>query len=144
MSGEVFQYDESDWPIVRVVSPSGRVEDAMLARNFERMAGYLERRQPLVFIIELGTGTALSVQQRDQIRRHEEQHRDLIAQFQRGIGIVIRSTFQRAMIGAIFWLIRSPSPTETFADVESAKLWARALLGQRQEPLQKDGPRLER
>lgn len=130
MSDGRFEYDESEWPIVRIVSPDGSVDDATFAGNFQRMTTYLQRRQPLVFVIELGSGTALSVDQRDAIRRHEAQQRELIAQFQRGIAIVTRSTFQRAMISAIFWLIRSPSPTQAFSDVDSAKAWGRTLLGQ--------------
>jgi hypothetical protein len=131
MSEASFEYDESEWPIVRVVTPAGVVADAQFALNFQRMTSYLERHQPLVFIVELHEGTNLSVAQRDGIRRHEEQQRALIAQFQRGIAIVTHSTFQRAMINAIFWLIRSPSPTQAFSDVESAKVWARTLLGHR-------------
>ena len=131
MSDTSFAYDESEWPIVRVVTPPGVVDDSEFARNFRQMTTYLERRQALVFIIELHSGTNLSVKQRDEIRRHEEQQRTLIAQFQRGIAIVTHSTFQRAMINAIFWLIRSPSPTQAFSDVESAKVWARTLLGHR-------------
>jgi hypothetical protein len=131
MSDASFEYDESEWPIVRIVAPPGLVDDAEFARNFQRMTAYLERRQPLVFVIELHTGTNLSVQQRDAIRRHEDQQRGLIAQFQRGIAIVTHSTFQRAMINAIFWLVRSASPTQAFSDVASAKVWARTLLGHR-------------
>jgi hypothetical protein len=131
MSETSFEYDETDWPIVRIVTPGGVVDDGQFARNFQRMTSYMERRQALVFVIELHPGTNLSVKQRDEIRRHEEQQRALIAQFQRGIAIVTHSTFQRAMINAIFWLIRSPSPTQAFSDVESAKVWARTLLGQR-------------
>jgi hypothetical protein len=131
MSDTSFEYDESEWPIVRIVTPAGVVNDAEFGRNFQRMTAYLERRQALVFVIELDPATNLSVKQRDEIRRHEEQQRVLIAQFQRGIAIVTHSKFQRAMINAIFWLIRSPSPTQAFSDVESAKVWARTLLGQR-------------
>jgi hypothetical protein len=131
MSEMSFAYDESEWPIVRIVTPGGVVGDALFTGNFQRMTAYMERRQPLVFVIELHPGTNLSVKQRDEIRRHEEQQRALIAQFQRGIAIVTHSTFQRAMINAIFWLIRSPSPTQAFSDVESAKVWARTLLGHR-------------
>jgi hypothetical protein len=129
MSDASFVYDESEWPIVRIVTPAGVVDDAQFSRNFQRMTAYLERRQPLIFVIELHAGTNLSVKQRDEIRRHEEQQRALIAQFQRGIAIVTHSTFQRAMINAIFWMIRSPSPTQAFSDAESAKIWARTLLG---------------
>jgi hypothetical protein len=131
MSDASFEYDESEWPIVRIVSPGGALDDAEFGRNFRRMTAYLERREALVFVIELHTGTNLTVKQRDEIRRHEEQQRSLIAQFQRGIAIVTHSNFQRAMINAIFWLIRSPSPTQAFSDVASAKVWARSLLGQR-------------
>lgn len=126
-----FQYDESEWPLVHIVVAAGAVADEQLADNFRKMTGYLERRQPLVFVIELHAGSNLSVQQRDQIRRHEEQQRSLIAQFQRGVAIVTHSKFQRAMINAIFWLIRSPSPTQAFSDVDSAKVWGRTLLGNR-------------
>lgn len=126
-----FQYDESEWPLVHILAPDGAARDDQLADNFRKMTGYLERRQPLVFVIELSAGSSLSVQQRDQIRRHEEQQRSLIAQFQRGIAIVAHSKFQRAMINAIFWLVRSPSPTQAFSDVVSAKIWGRTLLGQR-------------
>jgi hypothetical protein len=129
MSDQTFEYDESEWPIVHIVSPDGPLDDASLDRNFRSMTMYLERRQPLVFIIELGKSSTLSVPQRDAIRRHEAEQRGLIAQFQRGVAVVTRSTFQRAMINAIFWLIRSPSSTEAFPDVESAKAWARARLG---------------
>jgi hypothetical protein len=131
MSDAGFEYDESEWPIVRIVTPAGVVDDAAFAGNFRRMTAYLERRQPLIFVIELHAGTNLTVKQRDEIRRHEEQQRALIAQFQRGIAIVTHSTFQRAMINAVFWLIRSPSPTQAFSDVESAKVWGRTLLGHR-------------
>ena len=131
MSDASFEYDESEWPIVRIVTPAGAIDDAVFIANFQRMKGYLEQRQPLVFIIELHSGTNLSVRQRDEIRRHEEQQRTLISQFQRGIAIVTHSKFQRAMINAIFWLIRSPSPTQAFSDVYTAKVWARTLLGQR-------------
>jgi hypothetical protein len=130
MSESAFEYDESEWPIVRVVSPDGAIDDDSFARNLQRLSSYLERRQPLVFVIELRSRSTLSVEQRDAIRRHETRQRELIAQFQRGIGIVTRSTFQRAMISAIFWLVRSPSPTQAFSDVESAMAWARTLLGQ--------------
>jgi hypothetical protein len=121
MSDTSFEYDESEWPILRIVTPAGVVNDAEFGRNFQRMTAYLERRQALVFVIELDPATNLSV----------KQQRVLIAQFQRGIAIVTHSKFQRAMINAIFWLIRSPSPTQAFSDVESAKVWARTLLGQR-------------
>jgi hypothetical protein len=131
MSDMSFEYDESEWPIVRIVTPAGVVGDGPFTDNFQRMTAYMERRQPLVFVIELHPATNLSVEQRDQIRQHEEQQRALIAQFQRGIAIVTHSTFQRAMINAIFWLIRSPSPTQAFSDVDSAKGWARSLLGHR-------------
>jgi len=130
MSDQTFEYDESEWPLVHIVSPNGPLDDASLDRNFRSMTAFLERRQRLVFVIELGASSTLSVAQRDAIRRHEAEQRDLIAQYQRGIAIVTRSTFQRAMINAIFWLIRSPSSTEAFSDVESAKTWARGLLGQ--------------
>jgi hypothetical protein len=131
MSDTSFEYDESEWPIVRIQTPGGAVDDVEFERNFQRLTAYLERRQQLVFVIELHTGTNLTVKQRDEIRRHEERQRALITQFQRGIAIVAHSKFQRAMINAIFWLIRSPSPTQAFSDVESAKVWARSLLGQR-------------
>lgn len=131
MSETSFEYDETEWPIVRIVTPGGVVDDAQFTVNFQRMTAYMQRRQPLVFVIELHQGTNLSVKQRDEIRRHEEQQRTLIAQFQRGIAIVTHSTFQRAMINAIFWLIRSPSPTQAFSDLASAKVWARTLLGHR-------------
>lgn len=131
MSDAGFEYDESEWPIVRIVTPAGVVDDAAFEGNFRRMTAYLERRQPLIFVIELHAATNLTVKQRDEIRRHEEQQRALIAQFQRGIAIVTHSTFQRAMINAVFWLIRSPSPTQAFSDVESAKVWGRTLLGHR-------------
>ena len=131
MSETRFEYDETEWPIVRIVTPAGAVDDAQFAANFQRMTAYMQRRQSLVFVIELHPGTNLSVAQRDEIRRHEEQQRALIAQFQRGIAIVTHSTFQRAMINAIFWLIRSPSPTQAFSDAASAKVWARTLLGHR-------------
>jgi hypothetical protein len=134
VSDASFEYDESEWPLVRIVTPGGAVADAQLADNFRRMTAYLTRRTPLVFVLELQAGTSTSVAQRDQIRRHEEQQRALIAQFQRGIAIVAHSTFQRAMINAIFWLIRSPSPTQAFSDLESAKIWGRKLLGQRAHP----------
>jgi hypothetical protein len=130
MTDPTFEYDDSEWPIVHIVSPDGPLDDASLERNFRNMTAYLERRQPMVFIIELGRSSTLSVPQRDAIRRHEAEQRGLIAQFQRGIAIVTQSAFQRAMINAIFWLIRSPSSTEAFPDVESAKTWARTLVGQ--------------
>ena len=129
MSDASFEYDESEWPIVRIVTPAGALDDAEFDRNFQRMTAYLERRLPLIFIIELHPGTNLSVKQRDEIRRHEEKQRVLITQFQRGIAIVTHSTFQRAMINAIFWMVRSPSPMQAFQDVDSAKVWARTLLG---------------
>lgn len=130
MSDQTFEYDESEWPIVHITSPNGALDDASLERNFRSMTAYLERRQPLVFVIELGSSSTLSVPQRDAIRRHEAEQRDLIAQYQRGVAVVTKSAFQRAMINAIFWLIRSPSSTEAFSDVDSAKTWARGLLGQ--------------
>lgn len=131
MSDASFEDDESEWPLVHIVSPAGTLSDAAFADNFRQMTAYLTRRQPLVFVIELHAATNLSVKQRDEIRRHEEQQRSLIAQFQRGIAIVTHSKFQRAMINAIVWLIRSPSPTQAFSDVDSAKVWARNLLKNR-------------
>jgi hypothetical protein len=129
-----FEYDESRWPIVRVICPNTLVDDATFERHLQGLTKYLERRCPLVFVIELGLASNLSVQQRERIRRHETEHRVLISQFQRGKAIVARSAFQRAMIRAVFWLVRSPNPTLAFASVESAVAWGRALLGEQAAP----------
>jgi hypothetical protein len=125
-----FNYDDSRWPIVRVISPERAVDDATFERHIQRLTAYLERRQPLVFVFELNGTSFLSVVQRERIRRHEAEQRDLIAQFQRGVAIVVHTAFQRAMIGALFWLIRTPSPTQTFGSAEQAMTWANAVLGQ--------------
>jgi len=130
MSNAGFDYDDSDWPVVRIGSPKTVADDATFERHIQRLTAYLERRKPLVFVIELHDATSLSVEQRDRIRRHEAERRDLIARYQRGMAIVVRSSFQRAMIKAVFWLIESPSPTQAFATIEAAMSWARALLGQ--------------
>lgn len=128
-----FEYDDSRWPVVRVISPD-KLDDATFERHIQRLTAYLERRQPLVFVMELRSATSLSIEQRERIRRHEAEHRDLIAQFQRGVAIVVHSAFQRATVSALFWLIRSPSPTQTFASAELAMTWAKALLGQSAAP----------
>lgn len=129
-----FDYDESHWPIVRVLPPKSLFDDATFERHLARLAAYLQRRQPLVFIVVLQHGSSLSMQQRERFRRHEAEHRDLMAQFQRGVAIVVHSAFQRAMVSALFWLIRSPNPAKTFASAELAMSWANGLLGQADAP----------
>ena len=134
MSAKAFEYDESGWPILRVVCPDTLVDDQTFERHLQRLTTYLERRRALVFVIELGGASNLSVPQRERIRRHEVEHRALIAQFRRGRAVIARSAFQRAMIRAVFWLAQSPSPTEAFSNVESALDWARRLLGEQANP----------
>jgi hypothetical protein len=129
-----FDYDESHWPIVRVLPPTSLFDDATFERHLGRLEAYLQRRQPLVFIVVLQHGSSLTLQQRERFRRYEAEHRDVMAQFQRGVAIVVHSAFQRAMVNALFWLTRSPNPARTFASAELAMSWANGLLGQADTP----------
>jgi hypothetical protein len=129
MAGDAYLYDESEWPVVRVVPPEGAISDTEFARHLQRLTGFLERRQRMVFVVEWRLDAALSTEQRDKIRSHEQQHRALVGQYQAGMAIVVHSAFQRAMVAAVVWLVRSPSPTQVFSSLEGALTWAASLLG---------------
>jgi len=119
-----YVWDESDWPILRVDAPPQPADDRSFQELLDWYGSVLLRGQPFVLTFELGLGAPLTVERRDQLRRHTSEHAPLIAKHQSGLAIVAKSAYQRAMARALFWIVKPPCPTEVFENWDAARAWA--------------------
>jgi hypothetical protein len=127
-AASAYIYDESESPIVRIVVPSPAASDV----DFEGLLAWhraqLERRRPFALLFELSSGAGVSVERRERIRRHTRQHEAAFRDYQRALGIVVGSAYQRALASAVLWIAKPPSPARIFVEREAAFEWARSRL----------------
>jgi hypothetical protein len=125
-----YVWDESEFPLVRVEAPQTPADAQRFQELLDWYSRILKRGLPFVMLFELGRGVSLSVERRDQIRRHALAHGALITAHQRGLGIVAMSAYQRAMARALLWMVKPPCPAELFAAWQPAREWAKhQMLG---------------
>jgi hypothetical protein len=138
MSGSsAYVYDDSQSPILRIVVPSRPASDSEFERLLAWHRAELERRRPFAVLFELAAGAGVSVERRERIRRHTRQNEAGFREYQRALGVVVCSAYQRALASAVLWIAKPPSPARIFLDRKSAFEWAvsRMELPRALEPL---------
>jgi hypothetical protein len=130
-----FTYDETKWPLVQVAAPTGAPTSGSHEAHLARLAGLLSRRSAFAIVVDLGSTGGLDVAQRERMRRFVREHNAELREFVRGVGIVTRSRFQRALVTTVEWLARPPCAIRVFEAHEDALAWARARITRGHAPI---------
>ncbi len=129
--------DDSTWPLV-VVTFSDSMSNAEVEGYFERLRGYLKRRERFAVVLD-----ARRVRMVDAVRR--KMHGDFLAsidgpdRFVAAGALVVEEEVQRGLLTAIFWIHKPKFPIERFEGLGEAMLWARERVREREEAARRSG-----
>ena len=125
------EFDESDWPLLRInftAGPNDEEFDAYL-RRYDEVYVRRGQRYGLMMVVHAGmpmTKTAHAKQQAEWIGNNEDVVRRLCA----GIAFVLPSPLHRGVLRAILWMQGLPVPYKVFDDPQTGRVWLQGLLGE--------------
>ncbi len=123
--------DDSTWPIVVVTFGEAMSPDEAEG-YFERLRGYMKRRERFAVVLDLRRASQV-----DAVRR--KLHADFLAsidgidRFVSAAAIVADDELHRGLLTAIFWMHKPRFPIERFEGLGEAMLWARDRVREREE-----------
>jgi hypothetical protein len=133
-------YDRSEWPLFVVRMPAVRLSAEAFDRHLQACGEPFRQQQPFVMMVVMGEHPPLPATQRkavgDAMKSDDQRNPGL----QRGLGIVVRTSFERGIVTAINWVARSPFPFAAFTSESSARTWLLQQLPRRDSSLRRAAP----
>lgn len=121
-------YDERDWPLLRVVLSSDDMNDAEFMTFVATLDGLPRRGDRFAVLLDVRSAPPLVPSRRQLLAKHGDaayaRHPGAMA----GMAIVMTSALQRGIFTAIQWMMRKPSPVRAFASSREAEAWLGARL----------------
>lgn len=121
-------YDESEWPIFRVIMPKSGMNERELEAHLRSIERLFLRSERFALLIDARGAKPLDAKQRQALagllRRCFERYPQLLV----GLGFVLSSALERGILTAISWAAGRTYPKRTFRTPDEAALWLRAAL----------------
>jgi hypothetical protein len=136
MTAGRYEYDERNWPILRVRTPMAPPSEETFKEHLARLTAFLRRRQPYAVILDTSGRSALGAPFREMVRKHRIATYAEAALYQRAGAFVVGSVFERAILTAILTMSPAPYPSRVFDDIYLAEAWVTRYLDLR-SPLSK-------
>lgn len=121
MSG--FDWDESQWPLVRV-KMHAQISEEDYRRLHDRFRELLQRRQLCALISDSRLAPPSTPLQRKQTADMLTELNPLAQRYMVATGVVLSSAVQRGILTAILWVRPMSHPLEVFSTPQDAERWA--------------------
>lgn len=122
-------FDETEWPILKILCPSSHTDDDFDA-YLEQLSSYRGRGEPYVICYDTQDGRALPATQRKKQTDYVEMIKMKKPVLMLGFAAVAHNAVQRGVMTAIFWMQNSPWPMKVFGHTEPAMEWLKERLAE--------------
>src|SRR5690606_33816616 len=119
--------DRTSWPIVRVQLPPAATDDEVRA-YLDDLAVPRARKRPYALIIVAERATGFTPKQRRMQADYIDPGNDPARRYLKAFAFVARSTLQRGMLTAVFWLRPPEWPHQVFGTWDEAQAWVKSIL----------------
>jgi hypothetical protein len=97
-------------------------------RYFDQAAKLLERREPLVFVLDARATSRASSAVREAAGKRLKEQRAARQAFLRGEATVLSSALIRGTLTALYFVAPPGYPTKVFSDLDAARSWAESRI----------------
>lgn len=94
-------------------------------------AAYSGRDEPFAVVLDAGAVAEMRPSQRKLFAAHDQHGAAFDRKWCAGVALVMKSTIQRGIATAVYWISPPVYPYAFFPDFESGLKWAKSQLGQR-------------
>jgi hypothetical protein len=122
------RYDESEWPLLRVMMPPTALSEEAFEAHLDACSERYRRAQPFCMMIDMGSHPPLGAVQRKAVADRMMADNERFPGVMLGCALVVRSTRSRGSVTAINWIARIPYQFAAFEDADEAKRWLLGLL----------------
>ena len=122
------RYDDSEWPIFRIMMPQVSLSSADFQAHLDHMDRVFERGTPFVVLVDARKAPALCALERRLIAERMRAAIDRGPERLRAFAVALDSNMARGAFTAVKWLVRPPFPMSAFDSVSSARVWLKKQL----------------
>ncbi|MGK3990564.1 STAS/SEC14 domain-containing protein [Sorangium sp. So ce136] len=122
------RYDDSSWPLFRVVLPEEELSEQEFAELTDTLDGLFLRGGKFAVLMDARAAPPLAAKRRQVLGARGaaayERHPGKMA----GFAVVLRSPLQRGIFTAIHWIVRPRHEARAFSTLADAEEWLRSRL----------------
>ncbi|AUX47620.1 uncharacterized protein SOCE26_091420 [Sorangium cellulosum] len=123
------RYDDSSWPLFRVILPEEQLSDQEFAELADTLDGLFLRGGKFAVLMDARAAPPLAAKRRQVLGARAAasyaRHPGQMA----GLAVVLRSPLQRGIFTAIHWIVRPPHEAQAFSTLADAEEWLLSRLG---------------
>jgi hypothetical protein len=127
-------YDDSKWPLFRVLMPRQAQTSAEFAAYLKHIDALFLRGDRFAIVIDAREAPVHTPTERQEIAKHMKASHARFPHRLVGMGIVMSSPLQRGIFTAIMWLAGPTYPIRPFPSPTDAEDWLEEVLRARSSP----------